>query len=599
MDLLRRAGNLKGLYCGLILCLFSPLAIGIIGPQQVLILVNQNSPASRYIANLYIQYHPEINTSQILYLHDDPNFPQLHLHDCCGETSMPQDEILSRAEYETLIAKRVRRYLVQNNKVNSIYLIITTAGLPYRIADSTYSYIVTPAGGGTYSNGLVASIDAASVESELAVLFQNDPNSAFSVGAYDRVVNPYQGYRNSGIQLFTRNILENRSDLSWKKPRKLSASHYPPWMEGVRARNDGVQQRNFSAGDIYLTCRLDGPKRQGETAIEAVHNMLERAKRASNPAFGINPNQATVIFDDATSVVNLNYNRIYNLNKNVNYINWQAGVQQPPDTTYAEYRDDYDSGYFQMTGQNAVDEICNTALMPYGHNLQVICDKRINFRFDQSSLSSEKLILGLDSYGTNGDEGNNKFYLLTGGPDNGPLFNMANGAVFCSMESFNAVTMFSDASSAQAKIIDFITIGGTTGIGHSFEPISDATIDSEFLFYNMLADSDGDGYADLTFIEAAFTAIPYLSWSEVVIGDPLMRIAYGPGGQAVSDQPGDIDGNGQINITDFFLWTNSYLGSISSDQAQTFDEYNDLCDLNKDGKINFVDFASFLDTLKK
>lgn len=593
MRILQGAGNLRGLYCGFIICLLSTAVYAIIEPSQVLILVNQNSPASRYIAKLYQQYYPQIDNSQILYLRDDANFPDLHLPDCSGPDSMPADEIITRQEYEKLIAEPVRKYLVQNNMVNSIYVIITTAGLPYRIADSTYSNIVTPAGGIGYASSLVSSIDAASVESELAVLFQNDPNNPLSVGSFDRVVNPYQGYRNSGIELFNRNILNNLSNLDWHRPRKLTASHYPPWMEGGRARNEGVQQRKYSAGDMYLTCRLDGPKQLGQTAITSVHNMLERAKKASSTAYGVNPAQAAVIVDDAPLAMNHNYNRIYNVDRYVNYLIWQAGVQQPPDTYYAEYRDDYDSGYFQMTGQYAVEEILNSNIMSAAHNIPVICDKRMSIRLNQSVLSAGELVLALACFGTNGDEASNKYYLLNGGPAGGPLFNTTNGAVFCSIESFNAVTMFSNASSSQAKIVDFITIGGTAAIGHSFEPLSDATIDTEFLFYNLLADSDSDGFADMTFIEAAFTAIPYLSWSEVVIGDPLMRIAYGPGGEAEYIVPGDVDGNGQIDVSDVYWWTQAYLGSLDSEQQQSFENYNDLSDLDSDGEINLKDFAAF------
>ena len=36
------------------------------------------------------------------------------------------------------------------------------------------------------------------------------------------------------------------------------------------------------------------------------------------------------------------------------------------------------------------------------------------------------------------------------------------------------------------------------------------------------------GSADLSFVEPAYTAIPYLSWAEVVLGDPLMRLRLAP-----------------------------------------------------------------------
>jgi hypothetical protein len=580
----------SSLCLGLVIFLFGSTAFGMIEPNAVLVLVNQNSPTSIYIAKLYQQYYPEVTSSQILYLSDNPSRPDLSLPDCSGPNSTPADEIITREEYEILIAKPVRQYLIANNMVNSIYVIITTAGLPYRIEDTTYSTIITPAGGVAYASNLSASIDAASVEAELAIVFQNDPDNPAAVGYFDRVVNTYQGYRNSGIELFNRDILNNLNNLDWHRPRKLFTSHYPPWMEGDLARSEGVQGRSFSAGDIYLTCRLDGPKKQGQSAVFAVHDMLERSRRASSPDYGINPNQAVVVLDDAPLAANHNYNRIYNVNRDIDYIIWTEGVQQPPNTFYAEYRDDYESGFFQMSGENIMYDILNAGTMEPANYLKILCDKRVGVRTTQNDLGTEELAIAVACYGTNGDEAGNKYYITSGGPLGEALFQLAYGAVFCSIESFNAVTMFSDASSAQAKIIDFLTIGGCGAIGHAFEPLSDATVDTEFMFYNLLADSDDDGYADMTFVEAAFTGIPYVSWSEVVIGDPLMRIAYGSGGQAQSLIPADLDGDGiPATLSDLALWCDSYLCSLNDENPS----YNDLADLDKDGVVNLKDFASF------
>ena len=98
----------------------------------------------------------------------------------------------------------------------------------------------------------------------------------------------------------------------------------------------------------------------------------------------------------------------------------------------------------------------------------------------------------------------------------------------------------------------------------------------------------------MTFIEAAFTGIPYLSWSEVVIGDPLMRIAFGPGGHVQPLIAGDFDGDGvEASLKDFAVMAGAYLGSMHSQQQEQFDRYNDICDLNKDGLIDLIDFALF------
>jgi hypothetical protein len=110
------------------------------------------------------------------------------------------------------------------------------------------------------------------------------------------------------------------------------------------------------------------------------------------------------------------------------------------------------------------------------------------------------------------------------------------------------------------------------------------------LQYNLLADENGDGFADLAFAEAAFTAIPFLSWAEVVIGDPLMRIAYGPGQKAWTPLTGDANNDGRVNNGDLSLVRFRQNSSLEGTEAE-FELYNDLCDINRDGRINLGDFS--------
>jgi hypothetical protein len=159
--------------------------------------------------------------------------------------------------------------------------------------------------------------------------------------------------------------------------------------------------------------------------------------------------------------------------------------------------------------------------------------------------------------------------------------------VFASLESYNAVTMFSDAGPNQAKLVDFIEMGGTAAVGHCFEPELSATILGEFLLQNLLRDDDEDGIGDLTLVEAVFTALPYLSWSEVMIGDPLMRLREGPGG-LVSTEPchGDINSDGRINGSDFLALFNTW-GSLIGDPR-----YCPTSDTNQDGFVGSQDLAN-------
>jgi hypothetical protein len=578
------------------LAILSTSALGQLHPSDVLILVNENSPTSRYIAKLYRQYHPEVSELQVLYLSGLP--------DCSGPDSTAADEIITRQQYNDLIAGPVRAYLADSNypeRITEIKVIITTAGMPYRIEDTNYSNAVYPSGSNpsVVSNN-VLNLNAASVESELVGLWYCDYGSN-PFGLNNRMVNPYQGYRYSGLDLFDR-FEPGTKTMQWAYAKPLTGKH--PKMEGEQPftwpPTYGTVNRSFNAGDMYLTCRLDGPKNQGQSAVFAVRAMLERARRASSASYGVNPLQAVAVLDDALS--SLDDNRIFNLDSSVNYWIYEPNTPQPPNAPGILTKDDYVTTFTAMTNESVNDGNMNTGLMDSAYDLCVILDRRGKTRTNQADLEAlldkyperqqgQAAIL-LATFGCNGDEGSTSNYILKDGPNGGVLFNLVNGAVFTSIESLNATTMFSDCNTlpvSQGKLVDFIKIGGTGAIGHSFEPLSIAVIDNEFLFYNLLADNDGDGKADLTFVEAAFTAIPFLSWSEVVIGDPLMRIVYGPGGPAWKPALGDANNDGTINIKDVRELKKALGSDLNSPVPECFELYDDLCDFNQDGSVNIKD----------
>ncbi|MFH1616829.1 MAG: dockerin type I domain-containing protein [Planctomycetota bacterium] len=567
-------------------------------PNELIILVNENSPTSKYIAGLYRSYYTQIPESHVLKLSG--------LVDCSGPTATEADEIISRQDYRQCIAAPVRRYLADANhpdRILGIKAIITTAGIPYRIKDDNFPDAVYPGGSNPGTVGMAESqISAASVESELSCLWYcNNDGNEYDVNGFsaeNRAVNPYQGYRASPIDLFERQLPGNKQ-MNWSIGISLVPGVDPPTMEGTNYWF-GTVNRSFNAGDIYLTARLDGPKNRGKSAVFAVRQILERSRRASTTQYGVNPEQVAVLFDDAPSIgANLNCNRTFNLHSDVDY--WVYSEQpQPPDAYKARVADDYESAYYQMTGIYP-DYTLNVGEMN-NNGMCVIFDGRSNCKFTQAELELIAVenpdyadlanLIALVTFGVNGDEYYTSDYLIAGGPGGAPLFNLANGAVFASLESFNAVTMFSDVATKPAphgKVVDFLSIGGTAGIGHAFEPQCDAVVDTEFLFYNLLADEDNDGKADMCFAEAAFTAISYLSWAEVVIGDPLMRIVYGPGGGSWKRLAGDANNDGKVNFYDIWLIKTRLGGSLNSPDPAAFDRYYDLCDVNIDGVINYAD----------
>lgn len=576
----------------LIAAFFSTFAFGELTPQDVLILVNAESHTSRYIAGMYRQYYPQIADWQVLELSGLP--------DSSGPTSTPADEILTRCQYEQLIANPVRAYLAAHCLETTIKVIVTTAGLPYRIADSVYSGVVIPAASNyTQVAENIAYIDAASVESELTCLWYT-----LDFGAANRMVNPYQGYRQSSITLFERQT-PGTKEMHWTTAMVTLGT--APKMEG-RTQWEwpnicyGTQNRQFTPGDMYLTARLDGPKTQGQSAIFSVRCMLERAKRASLPASGVNTAQGVIVIDDSpTKNDSITRNRIYNLNGSVNYLTYDPNVNQPPDACKVLIRDNFTEAYSVLTGSTWQTGLLNAAVSDIAGGLCVILDRRSTVRTSQPDLDAllavpelyrqgQQTLIALACYGNfNGDEPTNKSYLLNGGPDGGPLYTLANGAVFNSVESFNAVTLFGDANTTQGKIVDFITIGGTGAIGHVYEPLSDSIVNNQFFLYNLFADQNDDGLADLTFVEAAWSAIPYVSWSETVIGDPLMRVLCGQGDTAWQPMVGDVNMDDKVNIIDVTSVRRANGGSLYSQDESIRLKYKDLCDFNRDGRVNTID----------
>jgi len=99
-------------------------------------------------------------------------------------------------------------------------------------------------------------------------------------------------------------------------------------------------------------------------------------------------------------------------------------------------------------------------------------------------------------------------------------FDYANGALFNTFDSYNGFSMTIDNRyEDHGMVSEFIKMGGTCGLGHTWEPLLGGIAKNDNLFnlYQM-------GYS---FADAAYQSIPILAWNNVVIGDPLTTIAWG------------------------------------------------------------------------
>ncbi len=179
------------------------------------------------------------------------------------------------------------------------------------------------------------------------------------------------------------------------------------------------------------------------------------------------------------------------------------------DDVYYILDDDPDIWYDRMPEANTL--LQNDGLNVYFDNTDV---------FVLASTINDPLIsdhvMGYTGHGVHHSNNPGKYYII-----NDLEFTYPNGAIFNSYESFNGTTFTWESHSGHGMVGDFIRMGGCGGIGHVFEPWSDAVGDERVLYrwYER-------GY---TMAEAQYMGCRYLSWTEVVAGEPLCRIAVWDG----------------------------------------------------------------------
>ena len=127
------------IFCGPILCglILAASSLQAQTPQNVLVVVNDNSPVSRSIGEYYA-VRRAIPSRNIFHLRTTT------------------DEAIPRSQYDLEIAAAIADYLKKNNLVESVLYIVTTLGVPLKIPGT---------------DGI--SGDASSVDSELTLLYSD------------------------------------------------------------------------------------------------------------------------------------------------------------------------------------------------------------------------------------------------------------------------------------------------------------------------------------------------------------------------------------------------------------------------------------------
>lgn len=215
-----------------------------------------------------------------------------------------------------------------------------------------------------------------------------------------------------------------------------------------------------------------------------------------------------------------------------------AMIARGPDITvnrrYARILIDEDDGPKELDG----DDYEQTTAALLADDWWVIYDDTANFIMP---AEQPRPMIAYASYGANHSGETPPSTYLQG-------FSFARGAVFNTIESYNARafnglgTLF-----GQEQIANFIAEGGTLGVGSVWEPFDITLPANEPLLVNYLINR-------MTWAEAAWSSLPFLSWQQVVVGDPLASVV------AVIDQPGDFDVDGDVDADDADYLRNCALG---------------------------------------
>jgi uncharacterized protein (TIGR03790 family) len=290
-------------------------------------------------------------------------------------------------------------------------------------------------------------------------------------------------------------------------------------------------------GDIRLTARLDGQ------SVETVKAMIDRAQKAFVVPLPYGP--MVVADDDPNGVVDQIDD--YPAGPGVGLVNalqnWQTTAEQKIAASLGQPGYQFSVPFVQHNNTNV------------------------------AITTAPANVIGYVSHGVNDGSGG-----LMAGYTSGQLqFQLANGAVFQSHESYNARSFDASFSQNQGLLAEWFDMGGTAGLGHVAEPYSgvDNVANEDLLYQMLLPSADGaPGDSGLTLVESAWNATRQLSYVNTVVGDPLMRFRIW--------LPGDFNLDGQVNLLDWAILQNHW-----QDAGATFAQG----DTNGDGVVNLVDFA--------
>ncbi|MFO0974687.1 MAG: hypothetical protein U1A27_14795 [Phycisphaerae bacterium] len=302
----------------------------------------------------------------------------------------------------------------------------------------------------------------------------------------------------------------------------------------------------MTPGDMYLVCRVDG------TTLSDAQALISRAA-----GLYVNKNVARALFDEYNTAARPPLD--------------DDSLFTPPSADPFWGGPDYDDAQAVLVGAGFMVRHDET------------------FNFITGPEDSGRLIL-YASYGEN--------HSLGGAGEDPPGLGVyidtfagkfVRGAIFNTIESFNCRAFGGLGTMAnQEQAADFFAVGGTFAVGSVWEPLSGLVPDNEFVAQNFLVNNR-------TWAEAAWSAIPALSWATIAVGDPLAKAAV------IADPglpTGDMNGDGFVRGDDV-QWFVTVLNGGEATYRAAFPALDPLLrgDFTGDYQVHSDDIPGFIAAL--
>lgn len=445
---------------------------------------------------------------------------------------------LTQAQFAARIRDPIRSHLLATRLAGQVRCLVMTKGLPHRVDDTN-----NPGVGDNPANAVtefVSNSDStyASVDSELTLLWQDlaagEAGGPSDSKADGMILNPYW---KSSLPIG----MYSTSNIRGAKTFTAIATPGPLWSTSSAL----AFPARLTPGDMYLVARLDG------NSVADVRGMIDRAQGVV-----ANVNGVSLLFDEDPQ-------QFDNTNGPFPAIHAGNDFEQSRDLLAAD-------GRFALVGSATIPGIgVNYNGAGGADNFYV--GPRLAWGAGQGILVTTP-VLYVASYGSNHQGVPTLAAGGSGGTAYATSYTLAPGAIFNTYESYNGRALNGlgqNVFAPQQQAADFIGAGGTFALGQVYEPFAEAIPDNLYVAQNFVV-------GGLSWAEAAWSAIPILSWQHVVLGDPLARM---------SRSVEDVNGDGRVTIDDLVAWE----GLAPSAPAR---------DLNRSGTGDATDRAMLIRMLR-